>query len=216
MPAPFPRWSNTFSRIVLALLLGGIVGTPVLLMAYMRTPWITGQFNEIVQPVEFDHRHHVRDDAIDCRYCHFSVEKTASAGMPPTEVCMNCHNQIWNNSPMLEPVRQSYFTGHPIPWIRVHNMPDHVYFNHSIHVNKGVGCETCHGRVDLMAAVYQVAPMNMQWCIDCHRAPERHIRPLSEITTMNWKPEGDALEAGRALAQEYGVRSLTHCSACHR
>lgn len=216
MAAPFPRWSNTLARIVLALLLMGIVGTPVLLMLYVRTPWITGQFNDIPQPVEFDHRHHVRDDAIDCRYCHFSVEKTASAGMPPTEVCMNCHNQIWNNSALLEPVRQSYFTGRPIPWIRVHNLPDYVYFNHSIHVNKGVGCETCHGRVDQMAYVYQQSPLNMQWCLDCHRAPERHLRPRSEITTMGWRPEGNANEVRRALAQEYGVRSLTHCSACHR
>lgn len=216
MAALFPRWSNTFAKLAIVFLLLLIVGGPVGAMLYVRTPWITGQYYEVPQPLEFDHRHHIRDDAIDCRYCHFSVETSPSAGMPPVEVCMSCHNQIWNNSPLLDPLREAYFTGRPLAWQRVHNLPEFVYFDHSIHVNKGVGCESCHGRVDRMAYVYQQAPMSMEWCLDCHRSPQEHLRPRSEITTMGYRPQGNPHQAGKRLAEEYSVRSLVHCSACHR
>ncbi|MBI4508122.1 MAG: cytochrome c3 family protein [Deltaproteobacteria bacterium] len=191
-----------------------VVGIPTALIIYVRTPYVTGQFFPVDQPVEFDHRHHVQDDGIECRYCHFDAERSAVAGIPPTEVCMGCHGQIWNNSPVLEPVRRSHFSDRPIPWNRVHDLPDFVYFDHSIHVNKGVGCVTCHGRVDQMVRVYQVAPLTMGWCLDCHRSPERHLRPKELVAVMNFR-QADS-RAREALAQRYGVRRLTHCTACHR
>jgi hypothetical protein len=216
MAAPFPRWSNTALRLGLTLVGGGTLGALCLLMIYMRTPYITDVGVPISQPVMFDHRHHVVDDGIACRYCHYTVEKEASAGIPPTEMCMNCHNQIWNTSPILEPVRRSYFSGQPIEWRRVHDLPEFVYFNHSIHVNKGVGCVTCHGRVDQMAQVAKAQPLTMGWCLDCHRNPAPNLRPLDQITSMDWKPPEDAGAFGEKLAREYGVQRLTHCSTCHR
>ncbi|HEX2569066.1 MAG TPA: cytochrome c3 family protein [Polyangia bacterium] len=216
MATLFPRWSDTAFRLALVGLVllgvGGVVG----LFLYVRTPDNLNRYFPVDQPVPFDHRHHVQDDGIDCRYCHDTVTHSAFAGIPSTAVCMGCHNQVWPRSPVLEPVRRSYFTGLPLPWNRVHDLPDFVYFNHAIHVNKGVGCVTCHGRVDEMALVYQVAPLTMGWCLDCHRAPEAHLRPRTEITSMTWQPSGDAKALGRQLAEEYGVRHLTHCTACHR
>jgi hypothetical protein len=183
-------------------------------MVYVRTSYNTGEQFPVDQPVEFDHRHHVQDDGIECRYCHRTVEKAASAGMPATELCMGCHSQIWNRTLLLEPVRRSYFSDSPISWNRVHQLPGYVYFNHSIHVNKGVGCSTCHGRIDQMARVYQVAPLNMGWCLDCHREPAKSLRPRDEITQMDWKPSDPG--QGERLAREYQVRSLTNCTTCHR
>jgi hypothetical protein len=214
MAALFPPWSNTAFRIAVgAILLGGAsaLAAP---MIYVRSPWSTRQSVPLVQPVEFDHRHHNQDDAIDCRYCHNTVDRSATAGMPSTGKCMGCHSQIWNDSTKLEPVRASWFSGLPIRWKRVHNLPDFVYFNHAIHVNKGVGCVTCHGRVDQMPAVMQVAPLTMQWCLECHRAPEQHLRPLDAITDMNWVPAHAG--EGAAIAEELGVRRLTNCTSCHR
>lgn len=217
--ALFPEWSNTAIRLVLFALIAGGAALPAGLIVYIRTPYGTGQFLPADQPVQFDHRHHVRDDGIDCRYCHATVDKSAHAGIPATEVCMSCHNQVWGDSPMIEPIRRSYFSGDPMPWNRVHNMPDFVYFNHSIHVNKGVGCTECHGRVDQMAAIYQAKPMNMAWCLDCHRDPAPNLRPKEFVTDMTWKAPEDP-EARTALAEklreEYKVRSLTNCTTCHR
>jgi hypothetical protein len=216
MPALFPRWSDTLLRVGFVLFLALIVMSIVFLMAWVRTPQITGQFDPITQPIDFDHRHHVADDGIDCRYCHDLVERSPYAGVPPTERCMNCHSQIWNTSPLLAPVWESYFTDRPIPWVRVHLLPEFVYFNHSIHVNKGIGCETCHGRVDTMARVYQVERLQMGWCLDCHRNPQNHLRPLEEITTMGWVPPVPQEELGRELMERYRVRRLTNCTTCHR
>ena len=210
-----PR-SNTIFRVALVLLLGGVVGALGGLMVWARVPAGTGQLEEIVQPVLFDHRHHVLDDAIDCRYCHQTVERAASAGIPSTSVCMNCHSQVWNRSTKLEPVRQSYFTGQPIPWVRVHQVPDFVYFNHSIHVSKGIGCETSHGRVDQMPAIQQVAPLTMGWCLECHRNPTPHLRPQEAITAMGWVPDGDPVALGKELAKHYDVHTRTSCTTCHR
>lgn len=216
MAALFPQWSNTAIRLGLLALLGGVLSIPVGAITYLRTPFGTGQYFPPDQPVQFDHRHHVRDDGIDCRYCHQSVESSAYAGIPATEVCMNCHNQVWSDSPMLEPVRRSYFSQKPMPWNRVHQLPDFVYFNHSIHVNKGVGCVECHGRVDQMASVYQAMPLTMGWCLDCHRNPEPHLRPKDKVTQMDWEPEEDRATLGEKLAAEYEVRRLTNCTTCHR
>jgi hypothetical protein len=185
-------------------------------MVWMRTPYITEQGISIAQPVAFDHRHHVTDDGIECRYCHQTVETSASAGIPSTGVCMNCHSQIWNTSPLLEPVRRSYFTDRPIEWRRVHSLPDYVYFNHSIHVNKGIGCVSCHGRVDHMAQVAKAEPLTMGWCLDCHRNPEPHLRPVAEVTSMDWRPPPDSPDFTTRLAHEYDIQHLVNCSTCHR
>jgi hypothetical protein len=224
MSSLFKPWSNTAARLSIAavgaLAAGGIGG----LMIYVRSPLFTQQNDPIEQPVQFDHRHHAGEEGIDCRYCHTSVEKAASAGFPPTSLCLNCHSQIWNKSPKLAPVRESFFTDRPIPWERVHKVPHYAYFNHSIHVAKGVGCATCHGRIDRMAAVEKFAPLTMGWCLDCHRQPEKFLRPKSEITNMSWEaPLADAKGAplgqtrlGLILRDQYDVHTRTSCSTCHR
>ncbi|HEX5746232.1 MAG TPA: cytochrome c3 family protein [Archangium sp.] len=215
----FPRWTNTVSRASAAALLAIPAIALGGLMAYVRSPFVTNQNRPIEQPIEFDHRHHAGDEQIDCRYCHFSVEKSPSAGIPSTTVCMSCHAQVWNKSPYLTLVRQAYFTDQPIPWVRVHNLPDFVYFNHAIHVAKGVGCVTCHGRVDHMAAIEQYQPLTMQWCLDCHRNPKPNLRPQEFITSMTWQPPENHEEAAKladTLAEQYDVHSRTSCSTCHR
>jgi len=187
MSALFKPWTNTAFRValfVLALLFGGgLIAGPML---YVRSPLYTQQQDPIDQPVQFDHRHHVGDEGIDCRYCHTSVEKSAFAGIPPTKTCMNCHAQIWTNAALLEPVRKSWATGESLVWTKVHDLPDYVYFNHSIHVNKGLGCASCHGRVDLMPLMYQQNTLQMEWCLNCHRNPAVNLRPVSEIYNMAW------------------------------
>lgn len=219
MPALFKPGSNTGFRVTLfalgMLAVGGAVAGP---MIYVRSPFYTQVGDPIDQPVQFDHRHHVGDEGIDCRYCHTSVEKSSQAGVPPTQLCLNCHSQIWNKSPKLAPVRESFFTDKPIVWNKVNKLPNFVYFNHSIHVAKGVGCVTCHGRVDEMPAVHKAQPLSMAWCIDCHRAPERFLRPRDEVTSMTYKvAEGrDQLEIGRTLKAQYHVATRVSCTTCHR
>jgi hypothetical protein len=216
MSALFRPRSNTISRVSLGLVGLGVVGLLLALWGYWRTPFGMRQQDPVTQPVQFDHRHHVTDDAIDCRYCHFSVDRAPSAGIPSTELCLNCHSQIWNKSPLLDVVRASYFTGKPIKWVRVHQLPDFVYFNHAIHVNKGIGCVTCHGRVDQMAAIEQVAPLTMSWCLDCHRNPAPHLRPQGEITNLTWVPDKDPVLLGQELMKKYQIQARTSCSTCHR
>jgi hypothetical protein len=215
----FHRSTNYLAKASLfgALILVGFI--LYLLLEVNRSDYVTGAFNAKEQPVQFSHKHHVGDAGVDCRYCHTSVEKSSSAGIPPSKTCMNCHSQLWSDSPYLEPVRASFKNNKPLRWTRVHDLPDFVYFNHSIHVNKGVGCETCHGRVDRMPLMMQVSSLNMEWCIECHRHPEKNLRPLSEIYTMGYKPTGDAVEQGKQLAKLYNIQStelLTSCSTCHR
>jgi len=216
MGALFRRSSNRTARFTIVLAAAGAGLTLGGLLLFQRIPYGTRQLEEVVQPVQFDHRHHILDDGVDCRYCHQGVERGASAGFPATSLCMNCHAQIWNKSPKLEPVRQSYFTGLPISWVRVHQLPDFVYFNHSIHVAKGVGCETCHGRVDQMPNLYQMAPLTMGWCLECHRNPGPNLRPRDAVTAMGWKPDGDPDALGRELVKSYDVHTRTSCTTCHR
>ena len=231
MPQLFHRSANTLARlsIVLGVLLAGVV--LMLLLQANRTPFVTQAYVAREQPVQFSHKHHVGDDGIDCRYCHSTVETTATAGMPATKTCMNCHSQLFANSPYLEIVRESWRTGKLIKWTRVHDLPDFAYFNHSIHVNKGVGCSTCHGRVDRMPLMWNVASLNMEWCLECHRNPEKYIRPKNKITEMEWPPLADergnqeypngwnqAVEGPR-LVKEYRIQPtsvLQSCSTCHR
>jgi hypothetical protein len=215
----FQKSANNIARIsmIVAVVLGGVAFYAYTQIA--RSAYITGKFLEIQQPVQFSHKHHVGDDGIDCRYCHSTVETTATAGMPPTQTCMNCHSQIWADSPYLEPVRASFRENKPIEWERVHDLPEYVYFNHSIHVAKGVGCSTCHGPIDEMPAVYQENTLQMEWCLSCHREPERYIRPKSEVFNMKWQ-DSDLSPAQRIdLKKQYNIRQtemLTSCSTCHR
>ncbi len=168
------------------------------------------------QPVPFSHKHHVTDDGIDCRYCHTSVETSHFAGLPATEICMSCHSQIWTNAAILEPVRASFRTGVSLSWTRVYDLPDFVYFNHSIHINKGIGCSTGHGRIDLMPLTYKVNTLYMNWCLGCHRAPEQYVRPRDQVFNMTYAPPPDQLELGRKLVAEYKIQKLTDCWTCHR
>jgi hypothetical protein len=210
--------TNTIAKVSI---FGGVfilAGVAVLIMAFVHSSYATGVGVFVEQPVPFSHEHHVSGLGIDCRYCHTSVEKSSFAGIPPTETCMTCHSQIWTNAAMLEPVRTSFQTGQPIEWVRVHNLPDFVYFNHSIHVAKGIGCETCHGRVDQMALTYKANTLYMEWCLDCHRHPENYIRPVGEVYTMGYQPQEDQVALGRELVQAYNiqVKQLTNCWVCHR
>jgi hypothetical protein len=187
-----------------------------LVLEINRSPYVTNAGVARIQPVQFSHQHHVGGLGLDCRYCHTSVETAAVAGIPPTKTCMNCHSQIWSTSPELEPVRESFRTGKSLEWIRVHDLPEFAYFNHSAHVNKGVGCTTCHGRVDRMPLVWQEKSLQMEWCLECHRAPEKFVRPQSEVFNAAYEPPADQIEQGRKLVQEYGLKPRTSCSACHR
>jgi hypothetical protein len=214
MAALFPRWSNSLFPWTVALIGFGSVAALASAWAFVRGPLNTGVGAAQLQPVAFDHRHHVLDVGIDCRYCHYTVESGANAGVPATQVCMNCHAQVWPAATETDEVRASYFDDRPIVWERVTALPDHVYFNHSIHVGRGVGCVTCHGRVDLMTRVSKAEPLNMDWCINCHRAPESRLRPLSEITNMAW--QSDDPELGRRLRDAADIDPPTHCSGCHR
>jgi hypothetical protein len=172
------------------------------------------------QPIPFSHKHHVGDDGIDCRYCHSTVDKGASAGMPSTYTCMTCHSQIWSESPLLEPLREAFREGKAVQWQRVHDLPDFAYFNHSIHVKKGVSCVSCHGRVDEMALVWKEKSLNMAFCIDCHKDPKPNLRPREHVTDLAWKPKPeDAEKMGSELFEKYhvlGRTQLTNCSTCHR
>jgi hypothetical protein len=207
---------NTLAQISLFVAAAGALGGIGGLLIYVRTPYARGMQDPVEQPIQFDHRHHTRDEGIDCRYCHNTVDKSPSASLPPTSLCLNCHAQVWNKSPLLEPVRKSFFENRPLKWTRVYRVPDFVFFNHSIHVNKGVGCVSCHGRVDQMAAVEKATPLTMGFCLDCHRHPEKNLRPLSEITNMTWQPEGDAVAEGEALREQNHVQTRTSCTTCHR
>jgi NAD-dependent SIR2 family protein deacetylase len=198
------------------LAVGGVIWAA---SAIERSPYVTeaGIFRE--QPVPFSHEHHVRGLGLDCRYCHTSVGDSSFAGLPPTKTCMTCHSKIWTNAAILEPVRQSWSSNQPIHWQRVNVLPDFVYFNHSIHVAKGIGCSSCHGRVDQMPLMFQAASLQMEWCLTCHRNPERFIRPRNQIFNMEWQPPADQERVGAELAQQYNLISrqlLQNCSLCHR
>jgi hypothetical protein len=216
MAQTFGRSANTVfivALVGLVLMVGGLIG---LGYALQSSPYVTRAFEARTQPIQFSHERHVGGNGIDCRYCHTSVETSPFAGLPPTKTCMNCHSQIFKDSPFLELVRSSSRDNRPIQWTRVHDLPDFVYFNHSIHVNKGIGCATCHGRVDLMPQLYQVQTLQMGWCLDCHRNPERYVRPRESVFDMHYAPPPDQVALGRRLVQEYKIQSLTSCSTCHR
>ena len=183
----FDRSSNALARMSLVLTGLIVIALGVTLDSLQRSPWVTRQGQRPDQPVPFSHKHHVQGLGLQCQYCHVTVEKSSYAGIPPTKTCMNCHAQIWTNAALLEPVRHSWATGDSLVWTKVHDLPDYVYFNHSIHVNKGLGCSSCHGRVDLMPLMYQQNTLQMEWCLNCHRDPAKNLRPASQVYNMAWE-----------------------------
>jgi hypothetical protein len=214
MAALFSPRSNRIARRALGVATALLVGVPLALMVWVRTPAVTGQGRGAEQPIPFDHRIHVTGLRIDCRYCHNTAERGAAAGLPATTTCVSCHSALWLSGRLFTPVRRSLATGRPIPWRRVDRLPDFVFFNHAIHVKGGVGCESCHGRVDRMEQVRQAAPLTMGWCLDCHRNPEPSRRPAGAITTMGWHASMGA--AGPPPLSAARIEALTTCSACHR
>ena len=214
----FPKSANYLAPASIAslvLVAGGAVGS---LLALDYAGFNQRRGETVEQTVPFSHEHHVAGLGIDCRYCHTAVEKSASAGVPPTSTCYNCHKIVWNEAPMLEPVRSSYRTGQPLEWNKVHDLPDFAYFNHSIHVAKGMGCATCHGPVQQMRLMRSAQPLQMRWCLECHRNPEKFIRPKEEVFNMTWKAK-DQETLGRELVEKYKVRppaQITSCGTCHR
>jgi hypothetical protein len=219
MPQIFSPKMNIVAKVSI---LGGVLSALLLVWAglvYTRSSYGTGVAHTHEQAVPFSHEHHAGVLGIDCRYCHSTVEVSAVAGIPPTKTCMNCHWQIWVGSELLEPVRESYRRDVPLRWQRVHNLPGFVYFDHSIHVQKGMGCSTCHGRVDQMPLMYQASSLLMEWCLDCHRHPEQQIRPRAEVFNMQYVQPNDPAPLGLKLVKEYAIRSattLTSCTVCHR
>lgn len=223
MPQIFHRYTNHRVKIgIVSFLL--LVGTlAVGANIWYWGPNVSGQGIQKVQPVQFTHSHHVGGLGLDCRYCHFNVERSSYAQVPPTKVCMTCHSQMYLDAAILEPVRDSYRTGLPIPWVKVHNLSDFAYFNHSAHVNKGIGCAECHGRVDQMPLMYQASSLQMRWCVECHMDPTSRVRPKSEMTNMAYehpkspdeKIEGINMTQAE-LARHYNVQSKVSCSTCHR
>ncbi|MDR9417888.1 cytochrome c3 family protein [Gracilimonas sp.] len=209
----FPKWTNQVPR---KILIGLIVLLNVLIFGvwYFFSPEYTDVGYAPEQPVPYSHKLHVDQLGLDCQYCHTNVFDSKFANIPATQTCMNCHNQIQTDSEKLALVRESWETGKSIEWVRVHNLADYAYFNHSAHVNVGVGCESCHGRVDKMEVVYQAEPLSMSWCLDCHREPEKYIRPVDEVTTMGYQIENQ-LEIGKELVDKNNIHAPTYCQGCH-
>ncbi len=229
MPQLFSRSADTILRtsLVGGVLLVTAIGGAMLALA--RSPYLTNQDVTVEQPVPFSHQHHVGDIGIDCRYCHQTVETSPRAGIPSTQVCMNCHRDLWNQTPMLEPIRASFRDDQPMEWNRVHDLPDYVYFNHSIHIHSGIGCYSCHGDVSEMPLMRQEQPLTMKWCLDCHRDPVKHVRPrelifeTKSLEELLKKKEYEALiaeettdEFRQHLADMFKLESKTNCYTCHR
>jgi hypothetical protein len=212
----FHRSTNTISRVSIygAVILIAVLGYAVNVVN--QTSYVTEVHNARPQPVPFSHKHHVGELGLDCRYCHTSVEVSSSAGMPPTQTCMACHSQIWTGAAILEPVRASYRDSTPISWTRVNALPDFVYFNHSIHVAKGVGCTTCHGPIAEMNITWRENSLYMRWCLECHNTPEKFLRPKSEVFNAFYRAPSDQEALGTRLMAEYKVQKLTTCTTCHR
>jgi hypothetical protein len=212
----FHRASNPLSK---ASIFGGVFIIGALVYTFnvlYKGPYVNEQSVIREQPVPFSHQHHTRQLGIDCRYCHTSAETSSFAGIPPIKTCMTCHSQIWSDSPMLEPVRNAYKTGQPIPWVRVNSLPDFVYFDHSIHVAKGVGCTTCHGPVGDMPLTWRAKSLQMKWCLECHRDPAKFVRAKDQVFSIDWEKPKNQKEVGEKFVLENHIKSKTDCYACHR
>lgn len=214
----FGPYANAAVRAGLLLLAIAPVAAFVAVAAIPRTPFVTGEGNVIAQPIPFSHEHHVGEDGLDCRFCHAGVETSRQASVPSTHVCMTCHSQLFTDASLLAPLRRSLAENRPIAWSRVHELPDYVYFDHSIHIAKGVGCTTCHGQVNQMPLMRQATPMTMGWCLDCHRALEKYLREPKDVYSLTWAPASDQEDKGRVLLEHYLIDTthLTDCSVCHR
>jgi hypothetical protein len=216
VPQIFSRRSGTWVKLTL---LGALAfGAGLVAIGRLLTDEPHDQDEAVEQPVPFSHKHHVGDIGLDCRYCHSGVETRAVAELPPVSTCMTCHSQLFTDQAMFAPLVRSWQTGTALHWQRVHALPQFVYFDHSIHIAKGVGCVTCHGRVDQMPLTYRKASLSMAWCLDCHRSPEKNLRPRDQVYSMTWKPAGDGDALGHELLTQYGIdkRRLSDCSVCHR
>ena len=211
----FPKTTDKYVRIAGAIL-GFLVLGGAAAAVYIGHPKVIMTGYTPVQPVPYSHKLHAGDLGMDCYYCHFTANKSAYAAVPPTETCMNCHVRVKPQSPRLQKVRDSYASGQPIEWVRVHRVPDFVYFNHQAHVTAGVSCVSCHGRVDQMIEIKQVEPLNMGFCLDCHRNPAPNIRPVDQVTNLNWKPDRDPAAIGNEIIKARGINPPEHCSGCHR
>ena len=215
----FTPTHNTLSRLSMLIVVAGAAGFLGFLDILHRSPYVRYTKIRREQPVPFSHKHH-SNLGIDCRYCHTSVEKSSFANVPPTQTCMNCHNIMWKESDMLEPVRESWASGESLEWTRVHDLPDFVYFNHSAHVNNGIGCSSCHGRVDQMPLTWREKPLYMKWCLECHRNPSQFVRPDDKIYDMAFDPTSQPQEVRDELVAEYQIKTanhrLTNCAICHR
>ena len=211
----FHRSSNVLSRVLLLGSVALVLGLFFLGGTINRSAWITRQGVAREQPIQFSHRHHAGELGVDCRYCHTSVEDAAYAGMPPTQTCMNCHSQVWSDSPYLEPVRESWRLEEPIEWNKVYDLPDYVYFDHSAHIDGGIGCESCHGNVTDQNVLWQEPTLHMEWCLDCHRQPENHVRLRSQIFGFAKEPPTD-IRSGADLVEEYHLNPREDCGVCHR
>ncbi len=216
MPAIFPKWTN---RLPLAIIIGILfIATGVTAgIWYYFTPKYTDVGYQPIQPVAFPHSTHVDQLGMDCRYCHSTVEKSWFSNIPASSTCMNCHNQVLKDDPRLAMIRDSAQTGKPVPWVHIHRLPDFAYFNHSVHVNRGVSCVHCHGNINRMDEVQQAKPLNMTFCLECHRNPEPNLRPLDKITDLNWDPHKNLpKEWFQRTMQEWKIEKPENCSACHR
>jgi hypothetical protein len=211
----FPPWATTIRAYIPPLLGGGLIYL-VVLVWYGGSPLTTDVGYAPVQPVEYSHKLHAGELGINCLYCHTNVDKAAHANVPNTETCMNCHQKIKAKSPKLQAVRDSWANNTPVKWVKVHDLPDFVYFNHSAHVTRGVGCVSCHGRIDTMERVSQREKLSMGWCLECHRAPEKSLRPVEFVTKMDWQPAEDQLVLGKRLKEINHINPPQDCSTCHR
>jgi hypothetical protein len=214
----FSRAADTYLRLALIAVGAAVVGGLLLAGGLVRSDYLTRVGLALAQPVPFSHKHHAGELGIDCRYCHDQVETAATAGYPPTQTCMTCHSQLWTNAEALAPVRESFTDGRPLRWNRVHDLPDYVYFDHAIHIDRGIGCSNCHGPVDTMNRVYQVEPLHMSWCLDCHRNPALHLRPAEAVFDFDWQPPFDQAVLGYRRMAAFGIdpRTLDSCYVCHR
>jgi menaquinone reductase, multiheme cytochrome c subunit len=213
-----PIFGKTFDKTL--RLTVGIIGVVLFcgggIIGYLALPQHIEIGYQPKQPVPYSHKLHAGNLGMDCRYCHFTVERSSYAAVPPSQVCMNCHARVRPNSDYIKKIKASYDSGKPMEWVKIHQMPDYVYFNHKAHVRAGVSCVSCHGRVDQMIEVKQVEPMTMAWCLDCHRNPESRVRPADLVTKLDWKPERNPAEIGRELIAQKGIHPPTNCSGCHR
>jgi hypothetical protein len=216
MVQTFSPAANLISRVTIFGALFVVLGALWLMGAIDRSAYVTQEGVVRAQPVQFSHDHHVRGLGIDCRYCHTSVEHSSSAGMPSTRTCMTCHSQIWTEAVLLQPVHASYRDDTSIAWTRVHDLPDFAYFDHSIHIAKGIGCQSCHGDVGAMPLMWQAHPLTMEWCLACHREPELYVRPREAVFDLDYAPELPQEVLGPALVERYQIQSMMACSSCHR